>query len=367
MRRGATLLGLLALLGCDEPLVAELRPSIGRPGAARIEGRLLEVDEDEQEGEDDPTVPLEAIGADGPKAVPYTLVVAGRCKRRGLTRAEGELAESLPEQCHAPAGRRRTALKVLGRVAGVGTVTILPATRPALVVTSDVDMTYLETRFGSAAEIAALLRTPATRHAPLPGMAALYRRLRERADALRFISGSPTFFRRHLQARLRLDRITADEVTLKELDAIVGARWTRPGTLEAALREQVGYKLAELLEGRLRLPPVTREVLLGDDTEMDAYAYTLYRDAVAGALSADRLAATLVQLGVDDDRRAQIASLLPEVRAHTRPGSGVLLIGIRETDRPNRAHPARRVAGPGIVFHRDSTALAAALAAVHAL
>jgi len=361
--RAATSLGIVLLFGCGDPLVAELRPVLGRPGALRVEGRLLESDDAAHAG----TEPVAAIGDDGPEGVAYALSVARRCTRRGETGDDGELGEDFPESCHAPAGRRRTELTVDGAIVGVGSVTLLPAERVALVVTSDVDMTYLETRFKTASEIGALLRTPASRHRALPGMPALYRRLRQRADGLRFISGSPTFFRRHLQARLRLDDIPADEVTLKDMGSIVAGAWKKPESVEAALREQVGYKLAALLEGRLRLPRVTREILLGDDTEMDAYAYSLYRDVLSGALSAGRLASTLVQLGVDEGRRAEIAGLVPRVRSWAAPPSGVVLIGIRETDRPNPRHPARRVAGPGMVFHRDSAGLAAALAAAHAL
>lgn len=366
MRALATLLGFAALAACDAPLVAELRPCLGRPGAMHLTGRLLEVDDDDED-RDRATEPLHAIGDEGPADVPYELVVAGSCKRRGLTLTDGEILEELPERCRATAGRRRAELRLLGRTVGVTTATILPADRVALVVTSDVDMTYLETRFHSAGEIASLLRTPARRHRALSGMPALYRRLRARADGLRFISGSPTFFRRHLLARLALDRIPADEVTLKEMGVIVASKWKTPQAIEGALREQVGYKVAALLEGRLRLPAVTREVLLGDDTEMDAYAYRLYRDALSGALSSTRLLTSLEQLGVGEDRRTEIAERLPQVLAWVRPPSGVLLIGIRETDRPNRKHPARRVADAGFVFHRDTANLAAALAAVHAL
>lgn len=368
MGRAATSLGIVLLVGCGDPLVAELRPVLGRPGALRVEGRLLDYDDDDDEAkDDDATEPLAAIGDDGPEGVEYALAIARKCTRRGRTGDDGALAEEFPASCLAPAGRRRTELSVDGEIVGVGTATLLPADRPALVVTSDVDMTYLETRFKTPSEIAALLRTPAVRHLALPGMPALYRRLRARADGLRFISGSPTFFRRHLQARLRLDRIPADEVTLKDMGAIVGRRWKDPAAIEAALREQVGYKVAALLEGRLRLPQVTREILLGDDTEMDAYAYHLYRDALSGALSAERLGGSLRQLGVSTELRREIVALLARVLAWARPPSGVVLIGIRETDRPNTRHPARRVADPGMVFHRDSAALAAALSAVHAL
>jgi hypothetical protein len=56
-----------------------------------------------------------------------------------------------------------------------------------------------------------------------------------------------------------------------------------------ALRDQLGYKLPELLQARARdaegeLRPV-REVLVGDDSESDAFVYSLYADLCAGAVS----------------------------------------------------------------------------------
>ena len=365
MRAVAILFAFSAVVGCEDPLDGVIHDSIGRPGAAVVEGRILEADDDDDD--DDPSVPLDALGDDGSDGVPYTIVVAGRCKRRGVSGPDGLLRAKLTDRCQAPAGRRRVELRALGKRIGSGHVTILPPNRPALVVTSDVDMTYLQTRFHSATEIAALLRAPASRHPALPGMPGLYRRLRAHADALRFVSGSPTFFRRHLEARLKIDGITVDELTLKPIGEIVGARWMKPQTVDKALREQVGYKLAALLEARLRLPRVAREILLGDDTEMDAYAYRLYRDTLAGALAPDRLIARLAELEVDAARRNEIAGLLPRVRAWARPPGGVLLIGIRETDRPNRHHPARAMQDEGVVFHRDTPTLQAALAARHLL
>jgi len=48
------------------------------------------------------------------------------------------------------------------------------------------------------------------------------------------------------------------------------------------LREQVGYKLTELLAGRRDTPVTADEILFGDDWESDPLIYSLYADVVAG-------------------------------------------------------------------------------------
>ena len=119
--RAATSLGIVLLVGCGDPLVAELRPVLGRPGALRVEGRLLDYDDDDEAKDDDATEPLAAIGDDGPEGVEYALAIARKCTRRGRTGDDGALAEEFPASCLAPAGRRRTELLVDGVLVGVGT------------------------------------------------------------------------------------------------------------------------------------------------------------------------------------------------------------------------------------------------------
>lgn len=100
--------------------------------------------------------------------------------------------------------------------------------------------------------------------------------------------------RRKLEAKLRLDGIHWDELTLKpNLSNAVLLRFR-------ALRDQLGYKLPELLAARAReqaravVPERTREVLVGDDSESDAFVYSLYADACAGAIDAKELERVLV-------------------------------------------------------------------------
>ncbi|MBI2894675.1 MAG: hypothetical protein HYY06_14065 [Deltaproteobacteria bacterium] len=353
------LVALTALvIGCGEARVAEVYPSIGRIDAARVEGRILEVEDDD----DDRTEPIRALDDDGAEGVRVQVLVGGKRAGTAESNGDGGFAVSLDRDSRQRPGTRRVVVRAAEGLLGVGRVTLLPTDRAPLVVTSDVDMTYLETRFARIVEIQRLLVMPARDHRPLEGMPGLFRRLRRRADALRFVSGSPGFFRRHLAARLEIDGIAYDELTLKPFGEIAARRWTQPATIEAALREQVGYKVLALLDGRLRLPRVCREVLLGDDTEMDAYAYGIYRDVLRpGGWSDSRLLQALADMGVDRSSRPPILEAAGRARSWAR-GGGVVLIGIRETDRPNRDHPAHRVAGPGVVFHRATGDLGRALA-----
>jgi hypothetical protein len=95
--------------------------------------------------------------------------------------------------------------------------------------------------------------------------------------------------RRKLEAKLELDGIQWDELTLKpNLSNAVLLRLR-------ALRDQLGYKLPELLAARARdqahftSPSAVREILVGDDSESDAFVYSLYADVCAGAVDGKEL------------------------------------------------------------------------------
>ena len=75
------------------------------------------------------------------------------------------------------------------------------------------------------------------------------------------------------------------------------------------LREQVGFKLAELLKARLAAPPGAVEFLFGDDWESDPIIYSLYADVIAGRLEHDALADILVRLRIDPARLVEIKAL----------------------------------------------------------
>jgi hypothetical protein len=95
--------------------------------------------------------------------------------------------------------------------------------------------------------------------------------------------------RSKLEAKLGLDGVSFDELTLKpNLSNLLRLRFS-------ALRDQLGYKLPELLEARVRdergmgRTRALREVLVGDDSESDAFVYSLYADLCAGNVGAAEL------------------------------------------------------------------------------
>lgn len=95
----------------------------------------------------------------------------------------------------------------------------------------------------------------------------------------------------------------------------------------SALRDQLGYKLPELLEARVREQqrygshgPV-REVLVGDDSESDAFVYSLYADVAAGRVSRSELERVL-EAGETREQtarrcRAAVESLAPQALIDT--------------------------------------------------
>ena len=154
----------------------------------------------------------------------------------------------------------------------------------------DLDKTYLRTEFDSMRD---LVRTAFERpdekrtHA---GAGTLLREMARAGALVHILSGSPEQMRRRLESKLRLDGITWDAFTLKpNLENMLRLRFR-------ALRDQLGYKLPNLLDARAHAipsrpagpmddttpPKPGRETLFGDDAEADAFVYSLYADVVSG-------------------------------------------------------------------------------------
>jgi len=233
-----------------------------------------------------------------------------------------------------------------GRIIGRASVRLLAVGTPVEVVRSDVDLTYLVTDFHSKRAMAKLLLQTARDRRPLPGMPAVYHGLRSGDGGhvdrpLVFISGSPRFFKRTLEGRMELDRVRQDGVFLKPFKELARSRLRgfEPEAIVPALEEQVGFKLWTLLRGRLDLPAVARELLLGDDSECDFIVYNLYHRATAKLMSPKELGVALDDLGVASTWREPILALLPEVLALLDGQPTVVAIAINRTGRPNLAHP----------------------------
>jgi len=177
----------------------------------------------------------------------------------------------------------------------------------------DLDKTYLDTDFDS---FRALVRAPfekAEDKVDVPGVATLIRALRrsavERGQEVEvfFLTASPPQLRKAIRQKLVLDGVEVDSIVFKDqLRQIVKGRFRY-------LREQVGFKIAELLKARLAAGGDTVEVLFGDDWESDAIAYSLYADFIAGRIGTVELLGVLRRLDVDPSRVREIERLAPSV------------------------------------------------------
>lgn len=226
---------------------------------------------------------------------------------------------------------------------------------PSIIFRWDLDKTYLRTEFESLRKLVLIPFEAATEKVHLPGVPQLMGGLRRAALArgdrpfVFFLSASPPQIGAEIRKKLALDGIEYDGIVFKDQwRNLVRGRFR-------SIREQVGYKLGELLRGR-RDGPRTREVLFGDDWESDPVIYSLYADVLAGRLGGDRLAGLLDRLGVERDAVHRIDRLAREI-AGDGPGEGVLRIYI---NLERRSPPSRfKAFGPRLVpaFNYFQTAL----------
>jgi hypothetical protein len=176
-----------------------------------------------------------------------------------------------------------------------------PAPRPAppLLCRWDLDKTYLRSEFDTLRSLLRTVFEKAEDKIEVPGVAELIKALkataarRGRTALVYFVSASPPQIGAAIRKKLELDGIPYDGIVFKDQ-----LRHIRRGKLRN-LREHVGFKLAELLRGRLEAPPDALELLFGDDWESDSLIYSLYADLVAGRLGTERLAPVLRRIRVD--------------------------------------------------------------------
>lgn len=178
----------------------------------------------------------------------------------------------------------------------------------------DLDKTYLKSEFESLRD---LMRIPFEKpedKVSVPGVVPLIRGLRSvaaqagREVRIYFISASPPQIAKAIKEKLTLDGIVYDGIVFKDqLHHLVRGKFRN-------LREQVGFKLTELLKSRADTPVQSPEVLFGDDWESDPIIYSLYADILAGRLPADDLRDVLRTIGVDPaliTRTVELAGTLP--------------------------------------------------------
>lgn len=172
----------------------------------------------------------------------------------------------------------------------------------------DLDKTYLRTDFDSLRGLLRAALEEAGAKVNVAGSRALVRELQDRDGArVCIISGSPRQMRRTLEEKFRLDGVEIDELILKpNVENFFRGRFR-------AVRDQVGYKLPALLEGRGRVPTSAAETLFGDDAEADAFVYSLYADVLEGRLTVEGLAEILDRSAIYEDdieRTIQLAAAL---------------------------------------------------------
>jgi hypothetical protein len=143
----------------------------------------------------------------------------------------------------------------------------------------DLDKTYIHTEFDTLRMLVGTWLQTAEQKRTIAGASNLLRELiaAQSPDGHRvtFISGSPRQMRKVLAERLRLDGIVPHRFILKpNLSNLLLFRFK-------AIRSQIGYKLAALLESHVDADRVD-ELLFGDDAEQDALIYSLYGDLVSG-------------------------------------------------------------------------------------
>ena len=197
----------------------------------------------------------------------------------------------------------------------------------------DLDKTYLRTDFDSLRGLLRAAMEKASAKVNVAGSAALLREL-QAADGARvcIVSGSPRQMRRTLEEKLRLDGIEFDELVLKpNVQNLMRGRFR-------AVRDQVGYKLPALLDGRLRVPVLAKETLFGDDAEADAFVYSLYADLIAGRVAVSTLAEILEHCGLYDDDHARILDLAVRV-PRGAPSVGRIFIHLDAYTPPARFAP----------------------------
>jgi hypothetical protein len=183
-----------------------------------------------------------------------------------------------------------------------------------LVTRWDLDKTYLRTEFDTLGDLVrTALERPDQKRA-VPGAAALLHALGETGARVHILSGSPRQLRGKLEEKLRIDRVRWDELTLKpNLSNMLRLRLR-------ALRDQLGYKLPVLLDARRRDQNLggngqrSREILVGDDAEADAFVYSLYADLCDGTVGSDALSDILRVGRVYADQRELCLSAYREIK-----------------------------------------------------
>lgn len=187
----------------------------------------------------------------------------------------------------------------------------------------DLDKTYLKTEFATLRDALRTARLSAEERENIPGSAALIRAMRAATaedvkNLVFFISGSPEQLRTVIEKKFALDGFVPDGFVLKPaVSNILRGRFR-------AVKNQVGYKLGQLIAGRGDVPVGSRETLFGDDAESDAFIYSLYADVVAGKVQGEELVRVLETSGCYSKQIDEIMVALESV-VHENPVQRIVI------------------------------------------
>lgn len=185
----------------------------------------------------------------------------------------------------------------------------LPKDYNGIVHVWDVDKTYLDTHFSSVKGMTRIPIEFSVDKRAIVGMSEILRGLRwgngpdYQGVPIFFVTASPVSMRGVLRTKMSLDGIEYDGLLMKDWMACI--RGFRPGRL----REQLGFKVCALLILRMGHTSAM-EFLYGDDTEVDAQAYTLYARLITGKISAGEAESMMSGFGIKKDDRVCILEML---------------------------------------------------------
>ncbi|HRI68342.1 MAG TPA: hypothetical protein PK156_29135 [Polyangium sp.] len=344
----------------EKRVYADMSPTLGTVTSVPVRGRIVyerdkpdlrsstplqQASQEELKGIDFDVVLQDAEGKD------ITKLGAGKNDQEGYIDAAFPLKEGT-----VTPGRYRVDIRVKNGSVGQTTVQLLANDYKGAVVRSDIDLTYLDTHFTRKRDMIGLLTQKAAERKTLPGMEKVYAALRAGASGkedrpLVFVSGSPRFFKRTLEAKMVIDGVVQNGIMLKAFEEIAYTQLINldPDRIVSALKEQVGYKLGHLLRGRLELPTNASEILLGDDSEADFVVYSIYHRLMSGQLDGAAAPKELVRGGVDPSQTTELITLATKVRATLNGFVPVKAIYINLTGSPNEKLKVKDWPVPGIL------------------
>lgn len=195
----------------------------------------------------------------------------------------------------------------------------LPRNFEGTVFISDIDKTYLATHIDSIGGLLRAAFEAAEKKANIPGFSIILRAVRRGAggeaagNPVFFVSASPPQMARKLHDKMELDGVDHDGIIFKNQ-----MRYVRTAEFRK-LREQIGYKLGALLSLWFALPPKTKLVLFGDDSESDAMVYSLFAEILAKTIRPLDLFHLLEHMRVYREEALNVAWLARRVREPAAP------------------------------------------------